>query len=114
LKEDHWAYIWTWIPKKYRSYDVTVIYSGEKHGFNLGSLYDHCETNDPQIMVIETVDGEIFGAFLSDAWENNTMANRFFGNAESTSSNDILTCFQYRFAVASRLNINVTYHNKEF
>jgi hypothetical protein len=82
IDDVYWQYIWTWIPQKYRSQDVKLIFSNEQDGSNLSMLYSNCKSNPPHIMLIQTTKGDLFGAFLTDSWENNKPGS-FFGNGDS-------------------------------
>jgi hypothetical protein len=83
LKDEHWAYVWSWIPKRYKMMDVDLIFSVATDGYNLGTFYDNCSTGEPQLMIMETTEGAVFGAYLSNAWNENGTGNRFSGTAES-------------------------------
>ena len=84
IQEDHWPYVWSWIPKRLRPYDLNLLFSTENHGYFLETLYKRCKEAEPQLLFIETTEGAVFGAFLSEAWQHNTQHNKFFGTAEST------------------------------
>lgn len=83
LKDEQWSYVWSWIHKRYRHMSLDLAFSTERHGSHIGALYKKCENQDPQLMFIETMKDEVFGAFLSDSWDKNTVYNKFFGNAET-------------------------------
>ena len=83
IQEDHWPYVWSWIPKRLRPCDVELLFSTENHGYFLETLFKRCDKAEPQLLFIETTEGAIFGAFLSESWQHNTQHNKFFGTAES-------------------------------
>lgn len=83
LDEEHWPYVWSWVPRRLRQMDVELVFSTDAHGYFLETFYESCSDEEPQLMFIETTEGAIFGAYLSDHWGKRKRPNSFFGSAES-------------------------------
>ncbi|OUM57377.1 hypothetical protein PIROE2DRAFT_28581, partial [Piromyces sp. E2] len=77
-----------------------LLYSLDQHGATLTTLYNKIHGQGPCIMVLKSSDGEIFGAFLSKAFDPSKQ--NFFGTPE---------CFlwkadQYQFIKYKATNLN--------
>eukprot|EP00158_Paraphelidium_tribonemae_P003601 Partr_v1_DN26250_c0_g1_i1_m48628 putative TBC1 domain family member len=83
LTDTHWLHIWSWIPRRYRSYTVKSIFNTGDNGYNLSTMYRLCALAEPQILIVESQEGSIFGAYLSQSWDQQTGTKRFFGTAET-------------------------------
>lgn len=83
VKDDHWPYILSWIPKRLRYLDLFLTFSTEINGYSLKTMYRTCGDEEPQLLIVETTENAIFGAYLSDAWSSNPSNGRFFGNSHS-------------------------------
>ena len=55
-----------------------------EHGNSLNTLYNKIDDLEYCIIVIKTIDSEVFGAFCSGLWsERKNLKTRFFGKGES-------------------------------
>ena len=79
----HWRALWSWIPKRYKSLDVELLFSAENDGYRLLTMYRMCADREPQILFIQTTTNHVFGAYMSDSWSEQTHTNSFFGSAET-------------------------------
>lgn len=91
VKDDHWPYVWSWIPKRFRTMDLQLLFSTEAHGYYLETFYSRCSEGEPQLLFIETTEGAIFGAYLSESWSHNPFKN-FFGTNECTFAASLIDC----------------------
>ncbi|XP_040893172.1 TBC1 domain family member 24-like [Toxotes jaculatrix] len=57
--------VWAWIPERFALFSPIRLFSTAEHGRSLASFYSHVEGHEPAVLVIKTVDEEVFGAFLS-------------------------------------------------
>ncbi|KAF7651794.1 hypothetical protein LDENG_00105220 [Lucifuga dentata] len=57
--------VWAWIPERFALFSPIRLFSTAKHGRSLASFYAHVEGHEPAVLIIKTVDEEVFGAFLS-------------------------------------------------
>lgn len=73
--------IWSWIPSRLRDMDLDMVFSTDKHGFSLQTLYAKCEDYDKLLMAVETEDGHIVGAFLTCSLVNRQ--RHFIGTGET-------------------------------
>ncbi|KAG7242356.1 hypothetical protein INR49_023485 [Caranx melampygus] len=57
--------IWAWIPERFALFSPIRLFSTAEHGGSLASFYSHVEGHEPVVLMIKTVDEEVFGTFLS-------------------------------------------------
>ncbi|XP_060922530.1 TBC1 domain family member 24-like [Limanda limanda] len=57
--------VWAWIPERFALFSPIRLFSTAEHGRSLASLYSNVEGHEPAVLMIKTVDEEVFGAFLS-------------------------------------------------
>ncbi|KAM7008922.1 TBC1 domain family member 24-like [Tautogolabrus adspersus] len=56
--------VWAWIPERFALFSPIRLFSTAEHGRSLASFYSHVEGHEPAVLIIKTVDEEVFGAFL--------------------------------------------------
>lgn len=87
LTPKHIAQIWRWLPTRYQILELEVTYSSNIHGSRLMTVFDKIEFYQASIIVIQTMDNKIFGAFCSQPWSDRITRShlkpQFFGNGES-------------------------------
>uniref|UniRef100_A0AAV2LMM8 Cilia- and flagella-associated protein 52 n=1 Tax=Knipowitschia caucasica TaxID=637954 RepID=A0AAV2LMM8_KNICA len=76
--------VWAWIPERFALFSPIRLYSTTEHQRSLASFYSHVEGHEPAVLLIKTVDEEVFGAFLStDVIERRKHENlTYFGTGE--------------------------------
>lgn len=78
--------VWAWIPERFALFSPIRLYSTAKHNRSLASFYSHVEGHEPTVLMIKTMDEEVFGAFLStDVIERrkaDTETLTYFGTGE--------------------------------
>lgn len=57
--------VWAWIPERFALFSPIRLFNTAEHGRSLASFYSHVEGHEPAVLMIKTVDEEVFGAFLS-------------------------------------------------
>ncbi|KAM9856634.1 TBC1 domain family member 24-like isoform 2-T2 [Aulostomus maculatus] len=57
--------VWAWIPERFALFSPIKLFSKTEHGGNLASFYSFVEGHEPTVLIIKTVDEEVFGAFIS-------------------------------------------------
>ncbi|XP_068607359.1 TBC1 domain family member 24-like [Brachionichthys hirsutus] len=57
--------IWAWIPERFALFSPIRLFNVAEQGRSLASFYSHVEGHEPVVLIIKTVDEEVFGAFLS-------------------------------------------------
>lgn len=57
--------VWAWIPERFALFSPIRLFNTAEHGRSLASFYSHVEGHEPAVLIIRTVDEEVFGAFLS-------------------------------------------------
>ncbi|KAF0697499.1 Aste57867_11809 [Aphanomyces stellatus] len=75
------------LPPQYRGYDWSIAYSLAQHGASLDTLYRNVRGKRASLVVVETGDGDIFGAFASSAWTPSSQS--FYGTGECF----VFTCY---------------------
>ncbi|KAJ3085486.1 hypothetical protein HK102_014125, partial [Quaeritorhiza haematococci] len=84
IKEDHWIALWSWIPPQLRLSEINLIFTTSEHGYNIATLYQMTHGKAPLLMFVQTLEGSVFGAFVSTSWpENYEERGRFGGNGET-------------------------------
>lgn len=85
LTEEMWIALWSWIPPKLRSSELELIYSTTKDGYHLMNLFGKVKGHWPTLLLIETMDKAVFGAYVSKPWPLDSDAmSSFSGNGTST------------------------------
>eukprot|EP00842_Homolaphlyctis_polyrhiza_P006972 jgi/Hompol1/864/HPOL_002583-RA len=83
---DAWVALWSWIPPHKRIDSIELCFTTKVHGYNLGTLYQTVKDSKPLILAFETVQGDVFGAYLSegipDLKTNSELAGKWIGNGE--------------------------------
>nr|XP_046266486.1 TBC1 domain family member 24-like isoform X2 [Scatophagus argus] len=57
--------IWAWIPERFALFSPIRLFNTAEHEKSLTSFYSQVEGHEPVVLIIKTVDEEVFGAFLS-------------------------------------------------
>ncbi|XP_072319721.1 TBC1 domain family member 24-like [Eucyclogobius newberryi] len=78
--------VWAWIPERFALFSPVRLYSTKEHNRSLASFYLHVEGHEPTVLLIKTVDEEVFGAFLStdviERQKHDTDGLIYFGTGE--------------------------------
>ncbi|XP_011472125.1 TBC1 domain family member 24 isoform X1 [Oryzias latipes] len=78
--------IWAWIPERFALFSPVQLFSTAEHERSLASLYSHVEGHEPVVLIIKTMDEEVFGAFLStdvrERNQHNSQTPMYFGTGE--------------------------------
>jgi len=84
----HWVpELENWLPFRLADENPTILYSSEFDGLSLQTLYRLCDDAEPLLLLIKSVDNDIFGGFLSTSLKERFSPSgrnrRFFGTGES-------------------------------
>ncbi|XP_033831470.2 TBC1 domain family member 24-like [Periophthalmus magnuspinnatus] len=78
--------VWAWIPERYALFSPVRLYSTTEHKRSLEEFYSHVEGHEPAVLLIKTVDEEVFGAFIStdviERRKHDTKSLTYFGTGE--------------------------------
>uniref|UniRef100_A0A3B5BEP9 TBC1 domain family member 24 n=2 Tax=Stegastes partitus TaxID=144197 RepID=A0A3B5BEP9_9TELE len=78
--------VWAWIPERFALFSPIRLFSAAEHGRSLASFYSHVEGHEPAVLIIKTVDEEVFGAFLStdviERRKHDSQGLAYFGTGE--------------------------------
>lgn len=99
LESEDLIALWSWIPSRLRDLDLDMVFSTDKHGFSLQTLYSKCEEYDKLIMVVETEDEQILGAFLTSPLVNRQ--RHFIGTGETFIFTLTPDCNKYSWSPSS-------------
>ncbi|ETV91463.1 hypothetical protein, variant 1 [Aphanomyces invadans] len=90
------------LPPQYRGYDWSLAYSLAQHGASLDTLYRKLYHRRATLLVVETGDGDIFGAFASSPW---AVSTSFYGTGECF----VFTCYPKfeQFGWTGKNNMNM-------
>lgn len=58
-----------------------MIFGSEQDGLCLPRLYDYAANEDETLLIVRTVEGDIFGVFVTETWRKN--GRSFYGTGES-------------------------------
>jgi len=85
LPMNTWRAIWKDLPPRFNLKDVKCIFDTAKNGYSLTSFFERCGSTAPTVMVIKTIAGEVFGAFLSYGWDYrlDDEGKGYFGSGET-------------------------------
>ena len=80
-----WRIIWRDVPIRYHLKDLVRIFNSGEQGYSLASFYKHCGSTAPTVLVLKTMAGDVFGAFLTYGWDYrlDEDGRGYFGNGES-------------------------------
>jgi len=107
IDEDLLSKFYGLLPAKRRILDPKRLYSSEKQGFSVRTLFSSAENLEPTFILIKTDKGILIGAFISTswtAWTSNTKGN-YSWSGDNTSFIFILSPRIKAFK-ASRANTN--------
>lgn len=68
------------LPMRLRGYNWNLLYSLSQHGSSLHTLMRKVRGERATLIVVETCNGEVFGAFVSSPWANSLS---YYGSGES-------------------------------
>ncbi|XP_049576784.1 TBC1 domain family member 24 [Syngnathus scovelli] len=78
--------VWAWIPERVALFSPIKLFGTTEHGESLASFYYYVEGHEPVVLLIKTVDEEVFGAFISsdmtERHKYDTDEVMFFGTCE--------------------------------
>jgi len=57
-----------WLPKKYQSRRLKLIFRASKHGFVSTSFHAKCDNKAPTLSVVKAKGGNVFGGFTTVPW----------------------------------------------
>lgn len=68
--------LWRWLPTRYQILELQLVYSTNIHGCRLMTLMDKCEFYAATIIVIQTTNNSVFGAYCSQPWSKRISPDR--------------------------------------
>ncbi|CAJ0917869.1 unnamed protein product, partial [Mesorhabditis belari] len=88
LHDEQSAYLMKNLPSRYQFTTPQLLYRLTDDGISFSRFWARVEDAEQSIMVIRTIDGEIFGAYCSSSWierkdSNERKKRKYFGTGES-------------------------------
>ncbi|KAH7972669.1 hypothetical protein HPB52_014998 [Rhipicephalus sanguineus] len=82
LTGEQMAIVWNWLPARITMLEPEVVYSTNRHGSSLASLFALTDSREPTVLAVLTTRGDRFGAYCSVRWlERKGMT--YFGTGET-------------------------------
>lgn len=78
-----WQAVWHWLPPRFHSSILELVYTTAEHGRSLQYLFLKCALREPLLMVVECDDGTIVGAFLSKSFVCRLASKGPYGTGET-------------------------------
>ncbi|XP_071798804.1 GTPase-activating protein skywalker-like [Asterias amurensis] len=78
--------LWRWLPQRFSLMQPRLVFTTTEHGVSLNTFYNMCEFEEQTVLLIKTLDKEVFGAYLSSPWSTRNsreLKTSYFGNGES-------------------------------
>lgn len=82
MRDEDWAALWSWIPARFRLLNLELSFTTSEHGRHLLTLLNRCKTQEPILLLIETLSGKVLGAYISKALTLD-YGPAFYGTGES-------------------------------
>jgi hypothetical protein len=57
-----------WLPKKYQSRKLKLIFRASKKGFSSAAFHSKCDNKAPTLVVVKAKSGNVFGGFTTVGW----------------------------------------------
>mmetsp|Transcript_58811 Transcript_58811/g.80263 ORF Transcript_58811/g.80263 Transcript_58811/m.80263 type:complete len:340 (+) Transcript_58811:70-1089(+) len=100
LNDDLVRHLESILPVSTQGYQWKLLYSTTQHGAQMGTFYHRARKEQRSLMIIQTLDREIFGGFTTTSWHPHP---KYFGTGES-----FLFTFR-RFATAHTTSTSIRY-----
>jgi len=80
LKDDDIDTIYSFLPSRSKMKDWELLYCTSMDGVSMQTFYSKTEEMSPTLLLVEDMEGEVFGAYLSEAWSRQ---KGFYGTGET-------------------------------
>lgn len=100
LTNDQFSLLWGWMPHGFQITEPRLIYSTKVDGFSLHRLYLRCQEIAPLILIIRSLENNIFGAFLADALQ--IKFSSYYGTGETFLFSIVPIPMHYRWSHCNR------------
>jgi len=84
IKNEQFETLWEWLPQEYKLSDPTLVYSMNKHGASIKTLYAKTEAYKgySMIIIIKSDKNTIFGAFIDQVFKPDWTGIKYTGSDE--------------------------------
>lgn len=82
INEELFSKLYCWLPPRITTLRPTKIFSTERSGYNLATLFQASDDRSPTLLLIKTTSDFIIGAYLSSDWSERS-SKSFFGTGET-------------------------------
>lgn len=83
LSSDQFESLWSWVPARHQMQELERLFTTENDGFNLSLLVNSSRGLKPTLLLMETIDGQSFGAFIANEWKLLRSEKEFYGSGEN-------------------------------
>lgn len=85
IDDAEFAHIYRWLPQRITLMSHRRVFATEVDGCALRTLYQRCDTFEPTILLVRTIEGDVFGAYCSVAWDGRLKFKTlsYFGTGET-------------------------------
>ena len=80
MSPSHAAFLVDAIPDRYKQASWKLAYSTSRDGISLRTLFRRVSDHSPTLLVVEDMDGSVFGAYASESWRIST---KYYGTGET-------------------------------
>jgi fatty-acid desaturase len=60
--------LWGFVPTRFRMKEIRRIFNSQNNGYSLSTLLSHAADEAPTVLLVRTVEGDVFGAYCSYPW----------------------------------------------
>jgi len=75
--------LFCWLPEVVTLMEFQIQFSSSKHGYSLKTLYSCVDECCQTLLLVQTTDDYVFGAYLPTSWSERKNNSGFFGSAET-------------------------------
>merc|ERR1719206_718390 len=88
--------LWVWLPPGCHIGDYRMLFATHAHGYKLSELYTQCQGQSNLLIVVQTVKGEVFGAFVSTLDDPEDLDGQSFAPLKHRVKDAKILLFQLR------------------
>jgi hypothetical protein len=77
------------LPAMFKLQEWKLLHSIDQHGTDMRTFYNNVSENDETILLIQTDEDEIIGAYMTDTWFRSPLS-KFYGSGDSSFVFDLV------------------------
>mmetsp|Transcript_13536 Transcript_13536/g.23116 ORF Transcript_13536/g.23116 Transcript_13536/m.23116 type:complete len:397 (+) Transcript_13536:660-1850(+) len=79
ISTEQFEILYSWLPERIKIKDPYRLFLSNEDGFSLREMVVKSYSHYPTVLILQSTNGEIFGAFVTEEWKQD---NQIFGTAE--------------------------------